>query len=126
MTPAQVADWISAYEQAWRAPGTAALADIFSSDATYLQDPYDDPVAGLPAISQMWEQQRTGPDEVFDMTSDIVAVDGNTAVARVEVHYGAPLNQQWRDVWIMRFADDGRCDQFEEWPIAPPSRNTGD
>jgi len=126
MTPAQVADWISAYEQAWRAPGTAALADIFSSDATYLQDPYDDPVAGLPAISQMWEQQRTGPDEVFDMTSDIVAVDGNTAVARVEVHYGAPLNQQWRDVWIMRFADDGRCDQFEEWPIAPPSPKTGD
>ena len=126
MTPAQVADWISAYEQAWRAPGNSGLADIFSTDATYLQGPYDDPVAGLPAIGQMWELERTGPDEVFDMTSDIVAVDGNTAVARVEVHYGAPLNQQWRDVWIMRFADDGRCDQFEEWPIAPPSPKTGD
>jgi len=126
MTPAQVADWISAYERAWRAPGTAALADIFSSDATYLQGPYDEPVAGLPAIGQMWELERAGPDEAFDMTSDIVAVDGNTAVARVEVHYEAPLNQRWRDVWIMRFAGDGRCDSFEEWPIAPPSRNTGD
>jgi len=81
---------------------------------------------GCPAIGQMWELERAGPDEAFDMTSDIVAVDGNTAVARVEIHYGAPLNQQWRDVWIMRFAGDGRCDSFEEWPIAPPSRNTGD
>lgn len=128
MIATQVADWISAYERAWRSPGTAALAHIFSADASYLQGPYDEPVVGLQAIGQMWERQRSGPDEAFDITSEVVAVDGATAVVRVEVHYGPPLNQEWRDLWIVRFASSGLCDSFEEWPIAPPRRpgSTGD
>ena len=37
-----VAAWLAAYEQAWRSPGTAALAGLFSPDATYQQAPYDE------------------------------------------------------------------------------------
>ena len=44
MTRGQVADWIAAYERAWRAPGTAALAGIFTEDAVYRQSPYTEPV----------------------------------------------------------------------------------
>ncbi|HEY2687766.1 MAG TPA: nuclear transport factor 2 family protein [Streptosporangiaceae bacterium] len=111
--------WVTAYEAAWRAAGTDALADIFAIDATYQQGPYEVPVTGLPAIEQMWEAERDGPDEVFQMISDIVAVDGDTAVARVEVRYGEPVTQEWRDLWLIRFGADGRCTAFEEWPIAP-------
>jgi hypothetical protein len=53
------------------------------------------------------------------MTSEIVAVDGDTAVARIEVWYGDPVADEYRDLWIMRFAADGRCRAFEEWPFAP-------
>jgi ketosteroid isomerase-like protein len=116
---ARVADWIGAYERAWRAPGTAMLAEIFTPDATYLQGPYDEPVVGLPAIGRMWEAEREGPDEVFAMTSDIVAVDADTAVARIEVRYGEPVRQEYRDLWIITFAPDGRCASFEEWPFWP-------
>jgi ketosteroid isomerase-like protein len=119
MTRDQVAAWIAAYERAWRAPGTDALGDLFTADATYRQGPYDEPVAGLPAIARMWEAERAGPDELFEMTSEVVAVDGVAAVARLEVRYGDPLWQEWRDLWVMRFAGDGRCAEFEEWPIAP-------
>jgi hypothetical protein len=122
MTKEQVAAWIAAYERAWRAPGTAALGELFTADASYRQGPYVEPVAGLPAIARMWEAERDGPDEVFAMTSEVVAVDGATAVARLEVRYGEPVRQQWRDLWLMRFAGDGRCAWFEEWPIAPPRR----
>jgi hypothetical protein len=38
---------------------------------------------------------------------------------RVEVRYGEPVHQEYRDLWIMQFADDGRCRQLEEWPYAP-------
>jgi hypothetical protein len=48
-----------------------------------------------------------------------VAVEGATAVVRVEVKYGDPAHRQYRDLWIMRFADDGRCSAFEEWPFWP-------
>jgi hypothetical protein len=119
MTEEQVASWISAYEGAWRTPGTAGLARLFTEDASYLQGPFDDPVHGLPAIGIMWESEREGPDEVFSMASDIIAVDGSTAVARIEVRYGRPLRQQFRDLWILRFAAGGRCSAFEEWPFSP-------
>jgi ketosteroid isomerase-like protein len=119
MTRDQVAGWVAAYEAAWRAPGTDALASLFTPGASYQQGPYDEPVTGLPAIARMWEAEREGPDEVFRMTSEIVAVDGSLAVVRAEVHYGEPAGQQWRDLWLIRFAGDARCDSFEEWPIAP-------
>ena len=121
MTREQVADWIAAYERAWRTPGTDTLGELFTDDATYRQGPYDEPVAGLAAIRRMWEAERSRPDEVFRLTSEVVAIDGATAVVRLEVNYGDPLWQDWRDLWVMRFAGDGRCAEFEEWPIAPPA-----
>jgi SnoaL-like domain len=126
VTKEQVASWVAAYESAWRAPGTDVLAQIFTPDATYRQGPYDAPVVGLSAISRMWEAERQGPDEVFGMTSDIIAVDGATAVVRVEVRYGDPVSQEYRDLWVMRFADDGRCASFEEWPFWPERPDAAD
>ncbi len=115
----RVAGWVAAYEHAWRAPGTAALEGIFTPAAVYAQGPYDEPSRGLAAIERMWEAERDGPDEVFEMTAGIVAVDGDTAVVRVAVHYGDPVTQEYLDLWVIRFADDGRCASFEEWPFWP-------
>jgi uncharacterized protein (TIGR02246 family) len=117
----RVAAWVAAYERAWRSAGTGALAGLFTPDATYRPGPYDEPVTGLPAIARMWEAERAGPTEVFHMTSEVVAVDGDTAVVRVEVWYGDPVQQEFRDLWVIRFAADGRCAAFEEWPFAPDS-----
>ncbi|MEU6646708.1 nuclear transport factor 2 family protein [Saccharomonospora sp. NPDC046836] len=111
--------WVAAYERAWRTPGTDILEQLFTTDATYQQSPYREPIRGLPAIARMWEAERVGPDEVFRMTSEPVAVDGDTAVVRVEVSYGDPVRQEYRDLWIIRFAEDGRCRAFEEWPFWP-------
>jgi hypothetical protein len=33
------------------------------------------------------------------MASDIVAVDGDVAVVRLEVGYGEPVRQEYRDLW---------------------------
>ena len=119
-----MSDWVAAYERAWRAPGTGALGGIFTPDATYRQGPYDEPITGLPAIAAMWEAERDGPDEVFRMTSDVIASDGDTAVVRVEVSYGDPVSQEYRDLWVLRFADDARCAWFEEWPFWPGQAHT--
>ncbi|TDC52163.1 nuclear transport factor 2 family protein [Jiangella ureilytica] len=122
MDRARVDAWIEAYELAWRTPGVEPLGELFTADATYSQGPYQDPVVGLPAIGRMWEAQRDGPDEVFRMDTEVVAVDGDTAVVRAEVWYGDPVTQEYRDLWVVRLGDDGRCSWFEEWPFAPPSR----
>jgi len=81
-------------------------------------------VVGGPDIGRMWEATREGAAEPFTMTSEIVAVDGDTAVVRVEVHYAEPTAQEYRDLWVMRFAPDRRCREYEEWPFAPDQRIT--
>jgi ketosteroid isomerase-like protein len=116
---ATVSQWLAGYETAWRAPGTESLGDLFTSDATYSQAPYEQPVAGLAAIRRMWEVEREGPDEVFTLATDILAVDGPTAVVRAAVGYGDPPSQEYRDLWVIRLTDDGRCAWFEEWPYWP-------
>jgi ketosteroid isomerase-like protein len=116
---AMVGRWLAGYEAAWRAPGTGSLAGLFTADATYLQSPYEQPIAGLDAIKQMWEAEREGPDEVFTLVTEILAVDGPTAVVRAEVCYGDPLRQEYRDLWVIQLDDDGHCTWFEEWPYWP-------
>jgi hypothetical protein len=118
----RVETWVAEYERLWRTAGTDGLADLFTADATYQQHPFRELVTGLPAIREMWEAERAGPGEAFEMSSDVVAVDGDTAVVRVHVRYGPPANQEWLDMWVIRFAEDGRCRAFEEWPIAPERR----
>ena len=116
---ATVSRWLAGYEAAWRAPGTRDLAGLFTGDATYLQSPYEQPITGLDAIRRMWEEEREGADDVFTLAADILAADGPVAVVRAEVRYGDPPRQEYRDLWIIRLADDGRCIWFEEWPYWP-------
>jgi ketosteroid isomerase-like protein len=111
--------WVAGYERAWRTPGTDGLSVLFTADATYLHSPYEEPVVGIHAIRKMWDDDRDGPDEIFTLSMEIVAVEGDTAVVRAEVRYGEPLRQEYRDLWLIRLDDDGRCARFEEWPYWP-------
>ena len=58
------------------------------------------------------------------MTSEPVAVEGDTGVARIEVRYGDD-GSHYRDIWIVRMDDAGRCVHFEEWPFWPPGKKGG-
>jgi ketosteroid isomerase-like protein len=117
--------WVTRYEEVWRTPGVDGVGSLFTDRATYLTSPWAPPVTGLAGISALWDAERDGPDEPFTMTSEVVAVDGDAAVVRVEVHYTGDEPQAWRDLWVLRFAADGRCSHFEEWPIAPPRGSAG-
>ena len=123
-THEHVVAWLAEYERAWRTPGTAAIEILFAQDATYLTAPFDPPITGTDEIAEMWERERDGPEEQFTMASEIVAVEGDTAVARVEVRYAAPPATHYRDLWVIRFDASGRCRAFEEWPFWPDQPRT--
>lgn len=116
--------WIADYERAWRTPSGAALdealAGLFAPEASYRMAPFEKPHLGLPAITALWDAEREGPDEIFAMDAEVLAIEGDVGVAQVEVHYGEPLGKFYRDLWVMRFDDAGRCLAFDEWPFAPP------
>jgi hypothetical protein len=53
ITREDVAAWVGRYEDAWRSPGTEALHDVFSEDASYRQGPYHQELVGLHTIAAM-------------------------------------------------------------------------
>jgi hypothetical protein len=120
VTREQLQAWLAAYERLWRTPGSGGLGEIFSEDASYSTAPFQEPIRGLAAIAEMWEAERLGPDEDFQLKREIVAVDGDTGVARIEVRYGPPREQLYRDLWVIVLGDGRRCTRFEEWPFWPP------
>jgi hypothetical protein len=131
MDRAGLSNWIQRYERAWRSSGTNSLAELFAEDASYSTAPYESPHRGLEAIGGMWEAERAGPDEEFEMTREIVAVEGDIGVARVTVQYNKPVEKEgrlhrqrkeYRDLWIVRFDESGLCAEFEEWPFWPPDQ----
>ena len=131
MDTGELYDWIARYERAWRSPGTDALAGLFTADAEYSTAPYEKPHRGLEAIRRMWDAERNGPEERFEMSSEVIATEGDTGVARVEVGYLAPEDKEgrrnrqrreYRDLWVVRLDDDGLCFHFEEWPFWPPDQ----
>jgi hypothetical protein len=118
-THEHVHKWLADYEHAWRAPGTGPATELFTESASYQLSPYESPIVGRDAIAEMWEREREGPDEQFTMSSEVVAVEADTAVVRVEVKYGSPSPREYRDLWVIRFDRAGRCCAFEEWPFWP-------
>jgi ketosteroid isomerase-like protein len=111
-----VMTWVAAYERAWRHADLDALGTLFTHDATYSPAPYDETMRGLDAIRDFWLDDE---DDTFTVDTSLVAADDRHAVVRLEVSYGDPIRQEYRDLWVLHFAPDGRVDAFEEWPFWP-------
>lgn len=108
--------WVADYERAWRSGDVSAVPRLFTDDASYRTSPYTEPRVGSAAIQAFWldDEGRT-----FSVSAEPVAVEGRTAVVRLEVRYRTPVDQEYRDLWVLRFAPDGRVEDFEEWVYWP-------
>ena len=114
--------WVDAYEAAWRSG--EGVDRLFTRDATYRSWPYGEPYTGIDAIKEFWKKE-TDEGEDFTMAREIVAVDGDTGVVHLEVEYTAPKQRDYRDLWIVKLDEAGRCYAFEEWPFWPPGSEGG-
>jgi hypothetical protein len=108
--------WVAEYERAWRDGDVAAVAGLFTEDARYRTSPYSDPKVGHGAIQAFWLDDE---GRAFAVEAEPVAVEGRDAVVRLTVRYADPVEQEYRDLWVLRFAPDGRVEEFEEWPYWP-------
>jgi ketosteroid isomerase-like protein len=108
--------WVAGYERAWRDGDLNAVAELFTEDARYRPSPYEEAEVGHAAIRAFWLDDE---GETFTVRAEPVAVEGHDAVVRLEVRYGDPVRQEYRDLWVLRFAGDGRVEDFEEWAYWP-------
>lgn len=109
-------EWVDEYVRWWLVSDPVGVPKLFTPEARYLRSPYAEPIVGHEALTEFWVADR---DATFTVATSIVAVDGDTAVARLQVDYASPERQQYRDLWVFRFAGDGRVEHFEEWAYFP-------
>lgn len=112
----RVQAWLDAYVRWWLVSDPVGVPVLFTPDARYLRSPYAEPLVGHAALTDFWVADRHA---TFTVATDVVAVDGQVAVARLQVDYERPQPQQYRDLWVLRFAEDGRVSRFEEWAYFP-------
>jgi ketosteroid isomerase-like protein len=117
-----VAAWLEDYISAWKSYDPEAIGALFSENATYRYNPYDEPVRGRDNIVENWLENRDAP-ETYTAEYIPIAIDGNTAVANGQTFYyeadGTTLVRQFNNIFVLRFDDQGRCADFCEWYMAP-------
>ena len=113
----KVLEWVRGYERAWREVDLDAVETLFTEQAHYRASPYEPDIVGHDAIKRFWPEDEDGTD--FTMSAQPIAVQERSAVVRVLVNYRGAKPQEYRDLWVLRFAADGRVEDFEEWAYWP-------
>ena len=119
MDHAAVQDWLDRYVAAWRANEREPIEGLFTEDATYSWRPGGTPdstATGREAIVDGWLEEQDDPDS-WEASYEAYAVDGDRAVATGVSRYAATGGKEERtyhNVFLLRFAPDGRCSEFTE------------
>ena len=113
----QVQGWLDRYIAAWRANEAEPIRALFTDDVRYRYQPYGDghPI-GLDALVENWLENPDPPDS-WEAEYQPYAVDGDVAVATGWSRYLATESapeRTYRNVFLMRFAPDGRCAEFTD------------
>jgi hypothetical protein len=111
VTRAEVESWVGAYRRAWETSDREDIASAFTEDASYYPSPSVAPWRGLEAIVAGWRAHRDEAGSTHFEWS-LVAREGRTAVIRGVSTYPTTV---YDNLWIVRFADDGRAVDFTEF-----------
>jgi ketosteroid isomerase-like protein len=104
--------WLDAYIDAWRTYDAEPIGALFTDDAVYAYDPVSEPVRGRDAIVADWLKDPDEPGSWQASYSPLV-VEGDRAVAVGRTTYAD--GKTFENLFVLRFAEDGRCTEFTEW-----------
>jgi hypothetical protein len=112
MTPDE---WLAAYREAWRARDADAAAALFTDDATYAVQPYQDAFVGRGAVRDYWARVTAGQSDI-EMTYGTPMTVGN----RTAVEWWTTLTNDGTPVtlagaFILTFDDAGLCRSLREY-----------
>jgi hypothetical protein len=116
MDGADAQRWIDAYVAAWASYEEADIVALFTEDAAYRYDPFSKPLVGGGAIAADWVKNRDAPGS-WEASYQPFAVDGDRVVVVGETRYPGE-GKRYANVYLLEFAEDGRCRSFTEWYFA--------
>ena len=87
------------YVDAWRAEDPQGVERLFTDDARYGRSPYEKSEVGHDAIKAFW---LADAGEIFAVQRRCRSpLTVSLAVVRVDVRYGDPVQQEYRDLWVL-------------------------
>jgi ketosteroid isomerase-like protein len=122
-----VAAWLDGYSRAWKTYDPEQIGELFSEDAVYFDNPFDEPVRGREAIVASWLED---PDEegTYEGRYRPVLVAGDQAVANGYSRYlngDGGVVKEFDNLLLLRFDADGRCVEYREWYMQKPDEEDG-
>jgi ketosteroid isomerase-like protein len=122
ITRERAVKWLQDYVAAWKSYDKEAIRALFSEDAIYRYNPFDEGVRGREAIVAEWLDGADKPN-TYEAEYKPIAVEGDTAVAQGRTYYyeadGKTLRRQFDNIFVLRFDEEGRCKDFCEWFMQP-------
>ncbi|MDP9467319.1 MAG: nuclear transport factor 2 family protein [Chloroflexota bacterium] len=122
MTRTDFEHWLARYQAAWKTDDPAEIGALFTEDATYAPWPFSEPWRGRDEIVGKWVE-RGDSQAVWQFESELLAVDGDTAVVRGLTTYPAHDDEPeevYSNIWVIRLAPDGHASSFAEWWVQRP------
>lgn len=128
MTHDDVQRWLDRYVEGWRTYDPEIIGGLFAENATYRYHPWDAPFVGREAIVRSWVEPvppASGRDDPRSWRASYhpLAIEGDLVLATGTSEYldaDGNVERTYRNLWVMRFDEHGRCTDYTEWFMTPP------
>jgi ketosteroid isomerase-like protein len=116
------ASWLDRYIAAWRSGDPGEIGDLFSEDVTYSQTGGQTFVEGREAVVKDWLEASYEPELEWQAAYEPLAVEDHVYVAVGSTRYIRDEGREdFSNIFVCRFDDDGRCSELREWWMRAPS-----
>ena len=112
MTPLQ---WLAAYRKAWIDRDADAAAALFTEDATYAEQPYQDAFAGSKGVREYWARVTATQSDVEVKYGTPITVGDQTAVEWWTTLTNGGVAITLAGCFMLRFDASGRCRALREY-----------
>lgn len=107
--------WMDGYVLAWSSNEEAHIRALFTEDAVYDPQTADGEWDGIEEIVARWQEIDDDEDNWAFQWRPLVETDG-LAIVTGRTRYEEPP-ASYRNLFVIRLSDDGRCYDFTEWYI---------
>jgi ketosteroid isomerase-like protein len=117
------ASWLDRYIAAWRSGDATDIGDLFSEDVSYSQDGGQSVVEGREAVVKGWLEAAYEPDLAWEAAYEPLAIEDQVHVGVGSTRYTREdgTREDFSNIFVCRFDEDGRCIDLREWWMRAPS-----
>ena len=111
-------NWLRKYGDAWEKGDPAATETLFTNDARYYENPFDDPITGLDEIAKYWKDNALLDQKEINFSYEALAVHNNVGVAHWRANFirlSSGKRVTLDGIFKIVFSNDGKCQIFREW-----------